>query len=373
MNLFPPGIAEGTAFCNRITERQWLKENIERIQHTVIMAPRRYGKSSLVHCVIQENALPYIWIDFLSVATKEDVVSKILKGAKQLLFELSPELRKLKQQAKDFVKSLTPELSLGMLGQSITFHLGNEENTSIDEMLLQLDDYAGKTNKKAIIVFDEFQQISELKENATLEAFIRHAVERSKNITYIFSGSNRHLLQDMFGKSTRPLYRLCQPMVIERISFESYVAFINKAAQLKWKEHFAEETVRLILSLTEYHPFYVNALCNKLWGSKAIPTIEQIRSAWDWYVTTYKSIIVSDILALSLNQKKMIKALSRKPEKEPYSAQFCSITKISLSSVRQSLDALIEKDIIYLDPNEGYRLIDPALRYYMLKLDNLRP
>jgi AAA+ ATPase superfamily predicted ATPase len=320
MNLFPPGIAEGTAFCNRVVERQWLKENVERIQHTVIMAPRRYGKSSLITCVIQENGLPNIWIDFLSVATKEDVVSKILKGAKQLLFELSPELKKLKQQAKDFVKSLTPELSLGMLGQSITFHLGNEENTSIDEVLLQLDEYAGKKNKQAIIVFDEFQQISELKENATLEALIRHAVERSKNITYIFSGSNRHLLQEIFGKSSRPLYRLCQPMVIERISSSSYAPFINKAAHAKWKEIFSDEAMSLILSLTECHPFYVNALCNKLWSSKAIPTIEQIRTAWDWYVTTYKSIIVSDILNLSINQKKMIKELSKHPEKEPYSA-----------------------------------------------------
>ncbi len=366
INLFPPGIAEGDAFCNRVVERQWLAENIARINHTVIMAPRRYGKSSLLNCVIHDHKLPYIWVDFLSVATKEDVAEKILVGAKQLLFQLSPELKKIQQQAKDFVKSFTPELSLGVMGQSITFHLGNEAKTPLDEMLLQLDDYAGRMKKKGIVVFDEFQQISELKESATLEALIRHAVERSKNITYIFSGSNRHLLQEMFGKSTRPLYRLCQPMTIDRIHPEEYIKFINKVALIKWKKAFPEEVIQLILTLTECHPFYVNALCHKLWGENNLPTKEMIRPAWNWYIRTYKSIITSDILNLSLNQKKIIKALSKQPEKEPYGVKFCAQTKVPTSSIRQSLDALMAKDVVYLDSDAGYRLVDPALRYYMM-------
>lgn len=364
--LFPPGIAEGDSFCNRVIERKQLAENIAGIIHTVIMAPRRYGKSSLVNFVIQESGIPYIWIDFLSVAAKEDVAEKIIKGAKQLFFQLSPELKRIQQQAKNFVKSLTPEVSLGAMGQSITFHLGNDAKTTIDETLLQLDEYAKRMDKKAVIVFDEFQQISELKENAELEALIRHAVERSKNITYIFSGSNRHLLQEMFGESTRPLYRLCQPMSIDRIHEEDYVAFINKAAKAKWGKVIASHVLQLILTLTERHPFYVNGLCNKLWQAKEIPTLEMVQPAWDWYIATYKSMITSDILNLSTNQRKIIQALSREVEKEPYSASFCGKTKISLSSVRQSLDVLVKKDIVCFDPITGYSLVDPALRYYML-------
>lgn len=364
--IFPPGIAEGDSFCNRVIERRQLAENIAAINHTVIMAPRRYGKSSLVNYVIQECDLPYIWIDFLSVAAKEDVAEKIIKGAKQLFFQLSPELKKIQQQAKNFVKSLTPEVSLGVMGQSVTFHLGNDTKTTIDETLLQLDEYAKRMDRKAVIIFDEFQQISELKENAEIEALIRHAVERSKNITYIFSGSNRHLLQEMFGESTRPLYRLCQPMSIDRIHEEDYVAFLNKAAKAKWGKVIASNALKHILALTERHPFYVNGLCNKLWQSKEMPTLELIQPAWNWYIATYKSMITSDILNLSTNQRKIIQALSKDPEKEPYSASFCGKTKISLSSARQSLDVLVKKDIIRFEEAVGYSLIDPALRYYMV-------
>lgn len=364
--LFPPGIAEGESFCNRVTERKQLAQNIAGINHTVIMAPRRYGKSSLLNYVIQESHAPYIWIDFLSVTSREDVADKIIKGAKQLLFQLSPDLKKIQQQAKNFVKSLKPEISLGVMGQSVTFHLGEDKAASIDETLLQLDDYARRMKKKAVIVCDEFQQIAELKENSEIEALIRHAVERSKNITYIFSGSNRHLLQEMFGESTRPLYRLCQPMIIDRIHEKDYVMFINKAAKTKWRKILALEVIQKILTLTECHPFYVNGLCNKLWQENVMPTIEKVELTWDWYIATYKTIITSDILNLSTNQRKIIQALSREPEKEPYSASFCAKTKLSLSSVKQSLQALIKKDIVCLLPAAGYTLVDPALRYYML-------
>lgn len=364
--IFPPGIAEGESFCNRVIERKQLAENIAGINHTVIMAPRRYGKSSLLNYVIQESDVAYIWIDFLSVASKDDVTEKIVKGAKQLLFQLSPDLKKIQRQAKNFVQSLKPEVSLAIMGQSITFQLGNDQKIAIDETLLQLDEYAKRMKKKAVIVCDEFQQIAELKENAEIEALIRHAVERSKHITYVFSGSNRHLLQEMFGESSRPLYRLCQPMTIDRIHEKDYINFISKASKVKWGKIIELEVIRSILSLTEQHPFYVNGLCNKLWQSKTIPTLEMVQPAWDWYIATYKSIITSDILNLSANQRKVIQALSREPEKEPYSASFCSKTKISLSSVKQSLEALIKKDIVYFIPEIGYSLVDPALRYYMV-------
>lgn len=366
VSLFPPGIAEGESFCNRVIERNLLAENIVGMNHVVIMAPRRYGKSSLLNYVIQENKIPYIWIDFLSIATKEDVAEKITKGAKQLLLQLSPELKKIQHQAKNFVKSLAPELSLNAMGQSVTFHFGNDSKITMDDTLLQLDEYAQRMGKKAVIVMDEFQQIGELKENAEIEALIRHAVERSKNITYLFSGSNRHLLQEMFGESARPLYRLCQPMSIDRIHTKDYIAFINKAAHAKWGRSIAPNCLECILMLTEQHPFYVNALCHKLWQNKAIPSLEMTQMAWDWYINTYKSMITSDILNLSTNQKKIIQALSRQPENEPYSASFCAKTKVSLSSVKQSLESLIKKDMVYLNTEKRYCLVDPALRYYLV-------
>ena len=111
-----------------------------------------------------------------------------------------------------FFKSLNSELVIQVLGSTLSIHPNFEQLVDIEQALLGLDAYAAELGKKAVIVFDEFQQISLLKEHQTIEASIRHAVERSKAITYIFSGSNRRLLTAMFSAADRPLYKLCLSM-----------------------------------------------------------------------------------------------------------------------------------------------------------------
>jgi len=365
MRLFPSGIAEGQAFCNRTEERTRLKQYINNVQPTVIMAPRRYGKSSLITQVILDNQSDYAWVDFLSVTTKAEVEEKIRAAAKTLLLALSPDLKKLQMQALDKIKAMSPELNVGVMGQTLTLHLSSDDKTPIDQLLTQLDQYAQKVEKKAVLVFDEFQQISELEETLSIEALIRHAVERSKAITYLFSGSRRHLLKEMFSHKNRPLYRLCTVMQIERIQPSEYLSFIRQAAQVRWAIDLSEDLILKILELTECHSFYVNALCNELWLNHTPPdSIEFIESTWRTYMIRNKSTIVAEVLSLPLNQKKLIKALSLNPENTPYGAAFLIKTGISSASIRRAFEALLLNDIIFEDEHAFYRVLDPAVSYY---------
>lgn len=359
----------GSAFCNRVSERGTLARNISNITHTVIMAPRRYGKSSLIRQVLTENHCDYVWIDFLSVTSKEDAEIKIVKGINQLLFKLSPDLKKFQKQASEFVKSMTPEVNLGWMGQSLTLHMNGQPGAqeSLEDVLLRLDDYAQKVGKKAVLVFDEFQQLNEIKDNLSVEAMIRHAVERSQAVTYIFSGSNRHLLHEMFGQSNRPLYRLCQAMTIERITAEDYVPFLKKLGKAQWGIVLDPEIIERIFFYSEFHPFYLNALCEILWGNEEAPVLKDVDTAWDWYITNHKSDIVSEIINLPINQKKIIQTLAKSansPVTEPYGADFSHRTKISVSSLRQAVEALMAKDILYKNAKGELSLLDPAVLYY---------
>lgn len=366
MEIFPSGVAEGVAFCNRVVERQKLTSNIEKISHTILLAPRRYGKTSLIRQVLHENDFTYEWVDCLSVTSMDQLIDKISRATKDLLFKLSPELIKLTKTTVDMVKAMTPELNLSALGQSLSLHLTTQQKLPIDELLLAMDAYAEKVGKQAVFVFDEFQQISELENNHSVEALIRHAVERSKSITYIFSGSNRHLLQEMFSQSTRPLYRLCQPMPLERIKPTEYAQFISKAALNKWGKEFTKDAIDEILSLTECHSFYVNGLCNSLWEFKQLPQKEEVSVCWREYVESHKGMIVSDIVALPLGQKKVLQTLSDAPTQEPFVSAFSLKAKLASGSVRRAFQYLLKKDIIYQDEHGVYKVLDPALRYYLL-------
>lgn len=372
MSLFPLGIAEGDAFCNRVSERQLLSDNIKFGIHTVVSAPRRYGKSSLIKKTITDMRIHYAWIDFLTVATKEEVTLQINKLISYVIYTISPDLKKIKLQLNKLFKNLNPEVNFNInagigVSSSVKLQPNSEHSLSIDESLLQLDAIASKVNKRIVFVFDEFQQISLLKEYVVIEAAIRHAVERSKNITYIFSGSNRHLLEIMFSSSYRPLYKLCQVMQIERIHEVDYVKFINKLANKKWHKDLEKDTLDAIMIYTERHPFYINALCGRLWQRcTKLPTIAEVEKIWQQFIATNKSTIITDLLGLSLNQKKVINGLSNAPSKEVSGKDFVLKVKLSSSSILQAVEVLLAKDIIFFDVEQQvYKILDPAVKYYL--------
>jgi uncharacterized protein len=212
---------------------------------------------------------------------------------------------------------------------------------------------------------DEFQQISELKNYHSIEASIRHAAERSKNIAYVFSGSNRHLLQQMFGDKSRPLYRLCQTLAIERMCQEVYVPHLQHLAHIRWKKTLPIERLEQIFELTERHPFYMNVLCQLLWEKDAIPTEELTLAIWQNYVKTQRQIISHDVIKLSINQRRVMTALAHAPAKEIQSIEFLAPLKISASSAQQAVNVLVQKDLVYRDEQNIYRILDPAIRHYL--------
>lgn len=363
---FPEGVALGDAFINRETERNLLINRIKSNKHSVLMAPRRYGKTSLVMKVANEMKIPYCSIDLLAAYNEEYVRDQIVDKVSRLVFELLPRISKAKEKLINIFKRMKPEISIGAFGQKLSLSLSNSPLQDITDLLLKLDETAKYFKKRAVIFIDEFQQISQLRNFHSIEASIRHAVERSENITYIFSGSNRQLLKQMFGDQGRPLYRLCQTISIERMSKNSYMDHLQKRAHSKWKKTIPMEAQERIFKLTEFHPFYMNVLCQLLWEERFLPTVEKIDLIWHQYVKAQKHIIIShDITELSLNQRRLLNALAKSPVKEIQSAEFTSTLKISASSAQQSVEVLMYRDLVYKNEEGFYCILDPALKYYL--------
>ena len=120
------------------------------------------------------------------------------------------------------------------------------------------------------------------------------------------------------------------------------------------------------MKLTECHPFYVNGLCSDLWELDTIPQEGEVAHQWSHYIETHKGMIVSDIVSLPLNQKKVIQTLAENPTNEPYAHEFCLKAKLAAGSVRRAMEYLLKKDIAFQDEAGVYKLLDPALRYYLL-------
>jgi len=363
---FPEGLALGETFLNRIEERTYLINRIKANKHSVLMAPRRYGKTSLVVKVAEEMKVSYCMLDFLAAYSAEYVRDQIISEVGKLVIAILPRMQKAKEKLLSIFKQMKPEISLGAFGQRLSLTLSNNKPLQdITEVLLKLDETAGYFKKKAVIFMDEFQQISKLNNHHSIEAAIRHAVERSKNITYVFSGSNRQLLQQMFGDQGRPLYRLCQTINIDRMPATVYLEYLQHCAKMKWKSLLSEEAIERIFINTELHPFYLNVLCQMLWERKYPFLANEVDDIWHSYVVTQRHIISHDLVELSVNQRKMMMALAKKSAKEIQSVQFTTAIKISASSAQQALSVLMQKDLIYKNFLEEFAVLDPAVRYYL--------
>lgn len=367
-NLFPQGHAVGAAFCNRKEEREKLAHCFQTNEHTVLVAPRRYGKSSLIKQVILDTKIPEKRTDLLP-ATNILFVNKAIKSCfAELASQISPKTKNAKEKIIQFVQNLHPKLTLNILGQKLEVSSSQSPEQSVMDMLIGLDTLAKKVNKKIVLCFDEFQQIGLLKNHHSIEASIRHAVESSSHVTYIFSGSSRHLLSQMFNSKSRPLYHLCKLMELERIAPREYTAILSERAKRHWKIAVDTKIIEEILNSTKCHPYYVNALCRQLWKLEKMPTRHKVQEAWLNYVKTQTNWISDDMARLTPNQRNVLAALAYLPISEPYGNEFCDRVKMGASSVKKTLFFLIKHDFVYRDKDENYKVLDPAIEAYLLQI-----
>jgi len=368
LEFFPSGLALGKAFYNREKEKKILLQNILDIEPVVIVSPRRYGKTSLITEVIRENQLEALTLDFLPATDADFVSSAIVTGVEQLVSQLLQKKAGLKNVLLRLFAKFNPKIVLTIFGQTVELSKSDGAQKTITEALLALDKAAESAKQNVVFVMDEFQQIGTLANNHSIEASIRHAVERAQRVSYIFSGSNRQLLEQMFSDKKRPLYHLCDYLRINRISKEDYEKFLQKDAKTHWHEPLDQAVLDEILHITQCHTYYVNRLCKLLWKLPALPTLDDVKISWDQYIQENEHWIANIIGNLKPNQRKVLAALNTTDVKEPQGNAFCKVVGLAPASIKRVMDTMIAKDYIYVDGEGIYKLLDPALLYYLTRV-----
>ncbi|EKD77887.1 MAG: ribosome assembly protein 4 (RSA4) [uncultured bacterium] len=369
MDYFPITIAHDKAFCNRVQERCYLKELITARRHTVVIAPRRYGKTSLIAQCLSELKMPHVTMELTLVTTAHDVEKLIANHVSAFLYTVLPKTTKAKTKILKLFQWLNPQLTLTAHGQSLQFKPDwqNHPTKNIAEILKKLNEAAKLANKKMVIVMDEFQQLS-LIDNHTIEASIRHAMQYSTHISYIFSGSHRHMLLSMFNNKNQPFYNSCEILSLTRIHHDDYVKFIQHAAKEKWHKNIPLETLNALFELTEYHPNYINRVCGYLWLTHQFPTTQNIHHYWDECVQSKQAEFSENILSLSANQKRVFSYLARHPTKQVSDHDFCNAVQLPEASVRQAVKVLLKKDYLQKNKEGVISVLDPAMKSYLNSL-----
>ncbi|MEM9183646.1 MAG: hypothetical protein AAGB27_10885, partial [Pseudomonadota bacterium] len=197
----------------------------------------------------------------------------------------------------------------------------------------------------------------------------RHAVERARHITYVFSGSERRLLQEMFEQPDRPLYRHCEKMTLKRIDQTHYQAFLDRASQVRWNRSFPAVLTEMIMALTFRHPYYVNALCSRLWDLARQPSEEDIRATWQNITEQDEALVSYLVRNLSATQRAMLVGIALAGSIEhPTGRSFLASLRLSTSTGNVAKDVLEDHDLIRYTEDGRWELVDPIMQAYIRRV-----
>lgn len=218
------GVIPDPYFCDRVEETKRLIHLLTHGSNVLLSAPRRIGKSKLIdHCFAQSQLADNyytIYIDLFHTTS----LSGLVKAFGVAVFDVVKRWdEKILMRVFAAMKSLRPTMTFDELGKP-SWGIDWNHIAAPEMSLKDIFDALESADKPCVVAFDEFQQISEYPEKGT-EALLRGFIQRMGNCHFIFSGSKRHLLSEIFTQQNRPFYDSVEPMSLQPIAEEKYAAF----------------------------------------------------------------------------------------------------------------------------------------------------
>ncbi|MBR6346685.1 MAG: ATP-binding protein [Bacteroidales bacterium] len=346
-------------FCDRIKETEDLLETLRNGRNITLTSPRRLGKTGLIKHIYyllkqQDAKVHATYIDLYPTESLYDFTQAF---ASAVLGQLDSNpvkvLKKIATIFKGFRPNLTVDQVTGQPKIGLDIALGAEPGT-----LEQVFKYLKQSGKTCFIAFDEFQQISNYPEQ-NVEAMLRSYIQDLHNVHFIFSGSQAHMLGEMFLSPKRPFYQSTSEKTIGTIRENVYYDFAASFFREQGRE-LPEDVFHQVYSLYEGYTWYIQMIMNRLYAkaSRTVNTELVKESILD--ILRENEFYYQHLLQVySRGQVKLVKAIAKeKKVKEITAGSF--ITKYGLtatSSVKSALERMLEEEIIYRAP-EGYMVYD---------------
>jgi len=345
-------------FCDRTTETARLISAAENQRNLTLTSIRKMGKTGLIHHAFnrlnQSADIDTVYLDIYFTGSLQEFINKL--GTSVLKVEESLPDR-IKRIINSFIKAIRPTITYDSLTGSPVFSFQLENETA---GIRTLEDIFGFLNDRSadrplLIAIDEFQQIANYPEG-NVEALLRSNIQKLQNVTFIFSGSDKQILMSMFTDTKRPFYQSTEFMHLEEIPEEEYSLFIrNKFGQ--GSISLENDAIGEILRSTRCHTYYVQFLCNRLYGSgtKTI-NIETVKNIYadilgenEIYYSEYRDL-------LTKQQWNLLIALAREDGiNQVTSSVFIKKYDLSnTSTVRRGIQSLLDKKMIYRKSTKYY-------------------
>jgi AAA+ ATPase superfamily predicted ATPase len=365
MNPFQYGkIVSGQDFCGREALLKQITGYIKSSQNIVIKGERRIGKSSTIYKAVQRcKGIQYLYVDLLGIKSIDALCKRILRA-----------IVVLEQKAGFFdkvIKTLSylrPSISVDpiTLMPTITFDASVElKANSIPEVLSLIESLHKK--KRIVVVLDEFQDILRLNDAREALSLMRGKIQFQKDIPYVFAGSIRNKMDEIFTHPDSPFFKSAIPITVDPLPYTEFSEFLKKKF-LTGKRRINDDVLKKVFEIAHDIPGDIQQLCEALWtvtSSNHVIGLDRLKDALELIFAREQKSYENDMSLLTDFQVRCLLTVAREGGNKVFSVSFMKSAGVNnSSSVRRAIRRMISLNILFESRNE-YRFVNPFFRAWI--------
>lgn len=363
-------IADKENFTDREQEVKLLTQNFNSLVNTVIISPRRWGKTSLVNkttqILLNSSKDYYIChVDIFNCRTEEEFY---LAYANALLKVSTSAWEEFVSGVKKYLGRMAPTVSFSDTSQTYELSFGisfKDNKLTYDEILDLPQVIANDTGKKIIVCIDEFQNINEYEDPLAFQRKLRAHWQKQTSVCYCLYGSKRHMLLEIFNDYSMPFYKFGDILFLHKIGRKDWISFISKRFSDTGKK-ISDDLCNVIADKVKDHPFYVQQLSQQVWLRTDKECTDAIINEAFLSLTGQLSLLFTNIID-TLTSKQINFLLAVANGVINFSSREI-LTKYKLgtsANIKNLRKATLEKDLIDILPGNTIELQDPIFEYWI--------
>jgi hypothetical protein len=344
--IFPKEPVSGIGFCDRSQERATIIQSIQNGEHMWIRGHRLSGKTSLIKQAkvdaLEADKFIALNICDLSYYTGFDGL-----------------IKRFRQAIGQCMSDASAKWVHKCEGWDLESELRNLDALPLFSALQRLDTFARGTRVNCVIVIDDVHGLFNV-ENEYVDSIIADLtafIDAAESVSLVFISMESDATLEM----AMPFLTDTTAIALKAITKKEYSAHLNNLAIRKWDTNLQRNTLKALLNVTGCHPYYVNALCRKLWTIEYNPEYEDVQVAWEQVIQDCRHDMKFFLSQIKLNERKVLQAIAYGNDTQLSSRIMLNKMNISGSSLMASLKKLLIDGYILKEKNGRYRIVDPVL------------
>ena len=354
-------LVAGNSFTDREEETCRLMTNFRNGISTILISPRRWGKSSLVQKAgetIQSKEVRIAYIDAFSLRSEQDFYAAYTKA---IIEATSSHWEERLKSLKDFLKQITPKITIG-IDPEHDFSIGFDwDDLKLNtKEILDLPERIAKNKEFRIVVcIDEFQNINTFKNSLAFQKLLRSVWQKHEAACYCLYGSKFHMMQELFERQSMPFYRFGDLIHLKKISENDWQLFIKERFESTGK-NIDKIFISHIIKDTDRHSYYVQQLSHLIWEKTTGAVTEEIyKEALDDMISQNAILYQRDTENMLSSQLNFLKAVASGERKNLSSTEIlkkyqmgtsANVLKIKKNLLNAEIIDIRNKEVFFIDP-----------------------